>query len=553
MKHIFQHIPRATVLALPIVLALAACGGGGDSSAPSGGASSTPPTAAALKLTGVAAVGAPMAQASIRVTCSAGSATATADANGVYVVSIADGALPCVLTATSSDSLTELHSIAAGTGHADTTSNITPLSELLVAKLAGADPKSFVNGFTATTAISVADVTAAQTGLLRTLAAAGIDTAAVTDIVSGTLTAGTGTGYDGVLDKLKTAISAAGTTLGELTTAVATTTTAGDNTGTSTLATVLAPAASDCAGLKSGRLRVLDFASTENFLITIDAAALTATSDGTTITMTKNGACDYTLNDGSATRALVARSGLVVLVTNSGADVATGLGIPEQKLDVAAMAGRYDRVQYGSRFNSETGDFGDTEFAADGQNGLSVNCPLGYGNCVEDSQSKGKLVANADGGFDYMTNGVSQTRVYGFRNSSGRNLMIAQASDGTVAVLTAKENVALPTVGKVSHFWQYALNGAGLSAVTEDSNTVTAVDAAAGTVTRQFASDSHFDMLSFNAPFVGTRYRATNTCASSTGGPFNCNGAVQLPFGGIVVTVSSVPGKHFLSVSVDKP
>jgi hypothetical protein len=269
--------------------------------------------------------------------------------------------------------------------------------------------------------------------------------------------------------------------------------------------------------------------------------------------MTKNAACDYTLDDGSATRALVARSGLVVLVTNTGGDVATGLGIPEQKLDVAAMAGHYDRVQYGSSFDAETGDFGDTEFTADGQNGVSVNCPLGVDKCAEDSQSKGKLVANADGGFDYMENGVSQNRLYGFRSSSGRNLMIAQAPDGTVTVLAAKEVVALPAVGKVSRFWQLTLNGAGLSAVTEESNTVTAVDAAGGKVTRQFASDSHFDTLSFDTPFVGTRYRATNTCASGTGGAVNCNGAVQLPFGGVVMAVGSVSTKRFLSISVDKP
>ncbi|HSI49869.1 MAG TPA: hypothetical protein VLA61_16475 [Ideonella sp.] len=537
----------ATLSALAAAAVLTACGS--DTGTP---VTPVTPTPSALKVTGTAAVGAPMANAAIQVTCAAGSATATANANGVYTVSITDGTLPCVLTATSADLLTALHSIAAGTGTADTTSNITPLSELLVAQLSGTDPKTFVDGFTATTAISAADVTTAQTSLLLTLTAAGIDTTNVSDIVGGALSAGSGTGYDGVLDHLGSAISAAGTTLAELTTAVSTTSASGGDTSSATLGTVLAPAASDCAGLKSGTLRVLDFAGGENFLIQIDAVALTAKSADGTYSLTRNATCDYTINDGSATRALVSRSGLVVLLTGTGADGAAGLAIPEQKLDVAALAGQYTRVQYGPEFDSSVGDFGDTEFSASGQNGVSNNCPQGHGHCVVDSSSKGALVANAEGGFDYMEGGVSQDRVFAFRNSTGRNLLVAQAPDGTVTLLAAKETAALPEVGRVSAYWQFQINNSGLGAVTEDSNTVTAVDTSAGKVTRQFASDSHTDTLSYNAPFTGMRYREANGCASSTGGAYTCSGNVQMVYGGVVVSVSSAPTKRFMSVSVIK-
>ena len=191
MNHFIRRIAPAHSLALlPLVLALAACGGGGDSAS----TPTPPPVAAALKMTGTAAVGAPMANAAIQVACSAGNATTTADANGVYTITITDGALPCVITATSSDGQTELHSVAAGTGQADTTANVTPLSELLVAQLSGGDPKSFVASFTSSTTIAPADVSAAQTALLQTLTAAGVDTAAVGNIVSGAITAGSGTG-----------------------------------------------------------------------------------------------------------------------------------------------------------------------------------------------------------------------------------------------------------------------------------------------------------------------------------------------------------------------
>ncbi len=537
------------IAAISLPVALAACGGGGSDTPP------PPPTATALKLSGTAAVGAPMAGASVTVSCASGSALVTADAKGVYTVSITDGALPCVLTAKSADGLIELHSVAAGTGHADTTSNITPLSELLLAKLAGTDPKTYVASFTSSTAISTADVGAAQTALLQTLTAAGLDVSAVTDIVGGTLSAGTGTGYDGALDKLQTAISTAGTTLGELTTAVSTTSTVGSSTSTSTVTTVLAAASSECPGLKTGTLRMIDFNDGWNDKIAVDATALTVTAGGTKYTLTKNAACDYTVNDDVSTRVLVARSGMAVLLqgTGTGTGGVAGVAIPEQALDVAALAGTYDRVQYGTTFDPEVGDFGTTVFASNGANGLSVNCPLGFGKCAEDTQSKGTLVANANGGFDYMENGASQARAFAFRNAAGRTFIIAQGLDGTVTVLASQASLTLPEVGKSTSFWQFTVNASGLNPVTEESNTVTAVDATAKTVTRQFASDSHFDTITFDAPFAGTRYRATNACTTSAGGALNCNGVVLMPLGGMVLSVSSVPTKHYTTVSIDTP
>src|SRR5215218_3047085 len=99
----------ATLTSLAAATVLTACGGGDDISVASANQSVT-----ALKVSGTAAVGAPLANAAIKVTCSVGTGTATADANGVFTVSITDGALPCVLSATSSDGTMELHSVAAG-------------------------------------------------------------------------------------------------------------------------------------------------------------------------------------------------------------------------------------------------------------------------------------------------------------------------------------------------------------------------------------------------------------------------------------------------------
>jgi hypothetical protein len=96
--------------------ALVACGGSGDSPG--------------ATVSGTAAVGAAMANASIVLTCKNGSGSATANASGAYSATFNfDG--PCAITASSSS--TALHSFAVGAG----TYNVTPLTELLLSYLAG--------------------------------------------------------------------------------------------------------------------------------------------------------------------------------------------------------------------------------------------------------------------------------------------------------------------------------------------------------------------------------------------------------------------------------
>lgn len=562
---------RLTLLAIPA--ALAACGGGSDSSN-----DVQPPAPAALAIAGTAATGAAMANAAITVTCATGSTTTTSGTDGTFKISITGGALPCVLTATSSDKSLELHSVVPGTstGSASATANITPLSELLIAKYAGTDPKAFVTAFTASTVIKPADVTTAQTALLNTLKTAGVDTTKASDILAGSIVAGSKTDYDGVLEQLKSTLSGAGATLTDLTAAVQSTSKSSDVTTGATLTTVLAPAASDCPGLKTGKLRVVNFETTDpalaSYVVSVDAAALTATVGSTKYTLAKNAACDYTASatGATATRVLVARSGLAVLLQSGGV---AGVAIPDQQLDVAALAGSYNRVSFSKTFDTFIGDFGVTKFRADGYNGPAdgsdrgiFNCPQGYGQCTEDVQKKGTLKPNTAGGFDYVDpNDPQSTRVFAFRNAAGRVFMLGwEPATGLVHVLASQDKLALPAVGKASSFWQFTVRPAtGISAVTEDSNTVTKVDSTAGTVTRQFSTstnDGHFDTLAFNPvdatqlSFAGARYRDPALCTDAQGAAYTkCSRVVSLPFEGVVVTVSTVNSNRFLSVSIDKP
>src|SRR5437868_5414353 len=127
-----MSIPKFAVIT-PVALActltvtlLAGCGGGG----------STPqtPAFAGVTLTGTAATGAALAGAKVEAKCGSLSGTATSAADGSYTLKVDNAALPCLLRAASADAATVLHSVAEGSGAAAATANITPVTELVIAK-----------------------------------------------------------------------------------------------------------------------------------------------------------------------------------------------------------------------------------------------------------------------------------------------------------------------------------------------------------------------------------------------------------------------------------
>jgi len=122
-----------------VINALTACGGG----------SGTSPSA---NINGTAAIGAPLAGATIQLTCKNGATTTTTNAAGAYSATFAFDA-PCVLTGTGGG--TVLHSFAAGSG----TYNLTSLTELLVNYLAaqlGTTANGLLTGIASNTAFQSA-------------------------------------------------------------------------------------------------------------------------------------------------------------------------------------------------------------------------------------------------------------------------------------------------------------------------------------------------------------------------------------------------------------
>ena len=129
-------------------ITIAACGGGG------GGGDSSASKAATSSLSGVAAVGAPIANGSIQIICAGGDPLATStDNTGAWEVTISGQTLPCAIevsggTINSIANTIDYHSIATSFG----TVNITPLTDLLLANLTGmAAPDTWFAGLSSST------------------------------------------------------------------------------------------------------------------------------------------------------------------------------------------------------------------------------------------------------------------------------------------------------------------------------------------------------------------------------------------------------------------
>lgn len=193
------------------IAALAACGGGGGSATPPG-----TPTSTTLTVTGTAATGLAIPGATVTGKCKVGTGTATTLADGSYALMITDGQLPCVLQITNPVDGIKLHTVVTGTG-STATANITPLTEMVTARVLGSEPNVYFAAFDAAVAvqkITSTTVKAAQTDV-GTVLTGSVDTSALADFISTPLKAATqsnltgGDAQDKLLDALRVKINTA--------------------------------------------------------------------------------------------------------------------------------------------------------------------------------------------------------------------------------------------------------------------------------------------------------------------------------------------------------
>jgi hypothetical protein len=193
MRHLPTRLAAFTAVSLASLMALSGCGGGGD------GASTT--SESPTGLSGTVAVGAPITNGKLRVMDATGAVVAsdvTIDADGRYEDVALTGPAPYRIEACgyAGPNYTCVYSVASGVG----TANVTPLTTATVLLATGQAPDALMTG--TAPALTTASVETAQTQLRTSLssmlASAGVPNSF--DFVSGSLTAGSRSGYDGVLD-----------------------------------------------------------------------------------------------------------------------------------------------------------------------------------------------------------------------------------------------------------------------------------------------------------------------------------------------------------------
>lgn len=181
-----------SVLSLAV---LSACGGS------SGVAASAPPVVAAKTLTGTAAVGAPMTSGKLRVLDATGAVVAhdvVIGADGTYDAGTLAGTGPWRVEACGYTGANYgcMYSVAEAAG----TANVTPLTTAMITLATGQSPEAIMEAggsAPAATALAAAQ-SQLQAGLASTLSDAGVSS--TFDFTTGSLAAGTRSGYDRILD-----------------------------------------------------------------------------------------------------------------------------------------------------------------------------------------------------------------------------------------------------------------------------------------------------------------------------------------------------------------
>lgn len=173
-KMLTSPLLTAWGVALLTTGALVGCGGGGGGSEQSTLALGSDSEANAATVQGLVAVGAPVANATVTLTCTAGAPVSmTAGADGRFTARIDQLTPPCAVQAQGGTinglgNTQSLYSVSAQAGQV----NVTPLTTLLVAHLAGESPAAFYANFTSTSRsskVSTTTVNAAASDLRQYL------------------------------------------------------------------------------------------------------------------------------------------------------------------------------------------------------------------------------------------------------------------------------------------------------------------------------------------------------------------------------------------------
>lgn len=574
---------------------LAGCGGGGGSSSP---AAATP----ALTLTGTAATGAAISGGPVTVKCASGTGSATTNADGSYTVIVSNGAFPCLAKVTAADG-SVLNSVVTGTGGSSAVANITPVTQLIVARLAGGDPAAYFAAFdaTAATGVTSAKVAAAQTSVVATLKAAGQDLSGLGDLLTGSLVpaagGSAGNAYDKALDALKAALTAGGITLADLSKTVIATSpntppatpggTPIDPAGVASLPAELALSAkaATCSALRSTSYRVITPTPgaplANQFLsFNLDAKTLTVTNPANNNTATwvpvANFPCRFTGPNG--TDLMVSQAGVIVMrgTNDGGVTLRPVIAFPLQSHTLAEMAGTWNSLGMQSHATlpgQYTAKLLNAAISATGTISAATLCAndttwsISGADCQTVTPSL-KFAANADGGFDMpevATNAV-ENRAFAYKAGGGELMVVSVGSgNGGFNILTKQRVLSLPTnIGVLSPGGYGArvlggLNSSSAAITVVQSRVISLTDANSFVRAEIFLGSTleHAETLTNNTTKGtardGFQFRAKGTAPASDGSIAQIVETTALPVRGMGLTPVVIPEFKFITLSIGLP
>ena len=227
----------------------------------------------------------------------------------------------------------------------------------------------------------------------------------------------------------------------------------------------------------------------------MNAAALTVTlSDNSVAQLASDGACQFGIEEPTATLKVIASSGGLLVMHGQSKLVASErdlfFGIPEQTLPASELAGTWSVAEWIQPNIGVAGQvvasINEVTVDATGQITGVRNC-LGLNPCTTESGPFAKFTANAGGGFDLVEGGATVGRMFLYKTLAGRKVSGA-ARQREQPVHRVAAGVAWRASGRGNGDELPAMlefgGDSAVSALTEDQITVTAADTATRTITR---------------------------------------------------------------------
>lgn len=538
-----SNLTKTWVTGSIAALVLSACGGGGGDSAVVVAVTPQPVVQSKLSISGTAATGLAISGKVVSATCATGSGTSTTLVNGTFAIDITGGVAPCVLQVTTSSgvklhSLVDVASVASSTS-ATAVANITPVSDLIVARVAGQDPTTFFTTFAAgapaglVTTATVADATTTVIAALSsTVDLTGI--APLTSVLTAANGSNLGNAFDQKLDALIAAMGTAGVTQSTLTASVVSQAGSSSTSAAAVIGPVLQASSSSCAAVKSGKYRSVSMAlaSNNNFTNVLNLNTTTGVgtfldASTTTVSAVANSPCAFTDTDGGNIYFAKSGAGIRNQTVSATKTPKSDIILPEQDLALADLAGTWnfeafdgDATQmdfvHGTATVSSAGAASITQVCDGTNNPSACHVPT-------EGTSAYPLSKRTGGGFDLLNffQAGNNYAFFAFRASNGDMMMVGRgtaATDKGGFIWTKQAALSMPTVGvrPGNGVWvtEMTLTSSTLTATTGASaSEVLSVDVANNTYVEKSLSrpDARQTVRTINSPFAGFEYRAAGT------------------------------------------